>query len=83
MAIIIHPHAFQRMEERGASRTEVLKTIEMGRTSPAKSGRKRYGMIFSFGDYWRGQLYGHKHIEVLCVDEGEDIIVITVVVKYF
>jgi hypothetical protein len=83
MAIFIHPHAVQRMDERGATREEVLKTIEMGRTSPARSGRRRYGMTFTYGGYWRGQLYGHKHIEVLCVDEGEDIIVITVVVKYF
>ncbi|MGD1010196.1 MAG: DUF4258 domain-containing protein [Candidatus Aminicenantales bacterium] len=83
MAIVIHPHAFQRMEERGANKEEILKTIKMGRTSPARSGRRRYGMTVSYKDHWQGQFYGHKHIEVLCADEGEDIIVITVVVKYF
>jgi hypothetical protein len=31
----------------------------------------------------RKQFYEHKHIEVYGVDEGEDIIVVTVVVKYF
>jgi hypothetical protein len=83
MAIIIHPHAVQRMEERGATREDVLRTIEMGRISSARFGRRRYGRTFPFSDYWRGQFYEHKHVEVYCVDEGEDIIVVTVVVKYF
>jgi len=83
VAIIIHPHALQRMEERGASREEVRRTIEAGRVSQARFGRQRYGMTFSFGNYWRAQLYEHKHIEAYCVVDGEDIIVVTVVVKYF
>jgi len=83
VAIIIHPHALQRMEERGASREEVRRTIEAGRVSPARFGRQKYGMTFSFGNYWRAQLYEHKHIEAYCVVDGEDIIVVTVVVKYF
>ena len=80
---IIHPHALQRMEERGASREEVRRTIEAGRVFPARFGRQKYGMTFSFGNYWRAQLYEHKHIEAYCVVDGEDIIVVTVVVKYF
>jgi hypothetical protein len=48
VAIIFHPHALQRMDERGVTK-----------------------------------FYEHKHLEVYCIDEGEDILVITVVVKYF
>ena len=83
MAILIHPHALQRMEERGASEEEIQRAIERGRVLPAKFGRKIYGMTFLYGDYWREQFYEHKQLEVYGVDEGEDIIVVTVVVKYF
>jgi len=62
---------------------EVRQTIEMGQISPAKSGRMKYEMLFSYGDFRGLKFCGHKHIEVYCVNEGEDIIVITVVVKYF
>ena len=71
------------MEERGATKEEVRQTIEMGQISPAKSGRMKYEMLFSYGDFRGLKFCGHKHIEVYCVNEGEDIIVITVVVKYF
>ncbi len=71
------------MEERGVTREEVIRATQMGKISPVKFNRQRFGMTFSHGDYWRGQFYEHKHVEVYCVDEGEDVIVVTVVVKYF
>jgi hypothetical protein len=83
VAIIFHPHALQRMDERGVTRAEVRRTIEIGQIYPAKFGRRKYGMSFSYRDVWRSKFYEHKHIEVYCVDEGEDTLVITVVVKYF
>jgi hypothetical protein len=82
VAIIIHPHALQRMEERGTTSDEVRRTIEMGLMSTAKFGRRKYGMSFSYRGFWRSNFYAHKHVEAYCVDEGEDIIVLTVVVKY-
>jgi hypothetical protein len=77
------PMRFKRMKERGTSKEEIQRAIENGRVLPAKFGRRTYGMTFPYGDYWRKQFYEHKHIEVYGVDEGEDIIVVTVVVKYF
>jgi len=71
------------MEERGASEEEIQRAIENGHARPAKFGRRIYGMTFPYGDYWREQFYEYKHIEVYGVDEGEDIIVVTIVVKYF
>jgi hypothetical protein len=83
MAVIIHPHAALRMEERGATLIEVLQTIEEGRASEAKFGRTKYGMTFFYGAFWQDQFFMHKHIDAYGVAEGADIIVITVVVKYF
>jgi hypothetical protein len=71
------------MEERGATREEVLRTIRAGQLSPARFGRTRYGMTISYEDFWRAQFCKHKHIEAYCAVEGNDLIVVTVIVKYF
>ncbi|MDP3185945.1 MAG: DUF4258 domain-containing protein [Anaerolineales bacterium] len=39
MAIRFHPHALERMAERGASEEEVRATVESGEQFPAKFGR--------------------------------------------
>jgi hypothetical protein len=83
MAVIIHSYAALRMEERGATLVEVLQTIKAGRASEAKFGRIRYGMTFLYGGFWQDQFFMHKHMGAYCVVERADIIVITVVVKYF
>ncbi|MGB9006647.1 MAG: DUF4258 domain-containing protein [Candidatus Aminicenantales bacterium] len=83
MAIIFHPHALQRMDERGVTRAEVRRTLEIGQKCPARFGRRKYEMSFSYRDIWRSKFYEHKHLEVYCVDEEKDTLVITVVVKYF
>jgi hypothetical protein len=70
------------MEERGATREEVLRTIATGRMSAANFGRRIHAMTFSY-DYLRSRLYEHKLIEAYSIEEGGDVIVITVVVKYF
>lgn len=38
---------------------------------------------YDYCGFWRGKIYQHKQIEAYCVDEESDVIVITVVVKYF
>jgi len=83
MAIIFHHHAIQRMEERGASEAEVQASIENGMVYPAEFGRWKCSLTFPFGSYWRGRFFKKKLIEAYWVEEGEDIIVVTVVVKYF
>jgi len=83
MAIIIHPHALQRMEERGATREEVLRTITTGSMSAAKFGRRMHAMTFSHDEYLQSRFYEHKLIEAYSVEEEGDVIVISVVVKYF
>ncbi len=83
MAIKLHPHAFERIEERGTTVEEVAATVEGGESFPAKFGRTGFRRNFSFSKEWRGRLFASKQLEVFAVKEEEDWIVITVVVKYF
>jgi hypothetical protein len=83
VAVVIHPHARERMEERGVTCEEVLETIGSGFISSARFGRMRYMRTYDYCGFWRGKIYQHKQIEAYCVDEESDVIVITVVVKYF
>lgn len=83
MAIKIHPHARERMKERGASVDEISKVVEMGEKFPGKYGRTGFRRNFSFNGLWRGKRYHTKQIEVFAIEEGEDLIVISVIVKYF
>lgn len=83
MAVIFHPHALLRMEERGATADEVIETIEEGRVSHARSGRLKYTMEYAFRGYRGAYCYSKKKVDVYAFPEEEDIIVFTVVVKYF
>lgn len=83
MDIKIHPHARERMQERGTTKKEVIKTVEEGEQFPAKFGRIGFRRNFYFDDIWRGKKYQTKQVEVYTVKENNDFIVITIVVKYF
>ncbi|MEK6591157.1 MAG: DUF4258 domain-containing protein [Nitrospinota bacterium] len=83
MTIKIHPHAKERLQERGATEKEVIKTVEEGEQFPAKFGRIGFRRNFAFESMWRGKEYQTKQVEVYTVKENNDFIVITVVVKYF
>jgi hypothetical protein len=47
-AVDFHPHALERAEERGASKREVMKTVEAGERFPAKFGRTCFRRNFPF-----------------------------------
>jgi hypothetical protein len=83
MQITIHPHAQQRMIERGAEEVEVIKTIAEGEKFSAKYGRIGFRRNFVFNNVWRNEKYNSKQLEVYGVEEGKAFIVITVLVKYF
>jgi hypothetical protein len=57
MAITIHPHAKERMQERGATEKEVIKTVEQGEKFPVKFGKIGFRHNFLFEDTWRGKKY--------------------------
>ncbi len=83
MAVQFHPHARDRMEERGAIEDEVLATVEHGERFPAKFGRTGFRRNFKYGGEWRGRQYSIKQLEVYAVQEGLDWMVITVIARYF
>ena len=83
MVVHIHPHARERMEERGADEDEITATIENGERYPAKFGRIGFRRNFSFNKERRGKFYTTKQIELYAVQEQDGWLVITVLTRFF
>ena len=83
MTVLFHPHAINRMEERGASFEDVRSTVEHGESFPAKFGRTGFRRNFPFDNHFRGKYYHTMQIEAYAVPEGPDWLVITVITKFF
>ena len=83
MAVRLHLHARDRMEERGATEEEVRATVEQGESFPAKFGRTGFRRNFRFDQNRHGRHYHTKQIEAFAVQEGTDWLVITVITRYF
>ena len=83
MAIRYHPHALERMKERGATEDEVETTVKQGEQFPTKFNRTGFRRNFSFNNMWRGKYYENKQIEVYAVSEGDDWLVISLITRYF
>ena len=81
--IIIHPHALQRITERGATEREVEMTVRTGEHFIAKHGRSGFRLNFVFNGQWNNKYFTTKQIEAYAVLENETWIVITVIVKFF
>ena len=82
MSVRLHPHARDRLAERGATEDEVVATVEGGEQFPARLGRTGFRRNFAFGGLWRGKTYATKQIEAYAVDE-DGWLVISLIVKYF
>lgn len=83
MRVRFHPHAQARAAERGATEEDVIDTAGAGERFPARLGRTGFRRNFSFGGYRRGKRYETKQVEVYAVQENEEWLVITVLVKFF
>lgn len=83
MAVRFHPHAKERMLERGTTEREVVLTLEHGEQFPAKFNRTGFRRNFVFNKEWRGKYYKNKQVEVYAVKENTDWFVITIITKYF
>ncbi len=83
MTIKIHPHAAQRMRERGATAAQVRQTVVQGTSSAAKFGRTKFSRVFAFGKKWNGKHYARQEIEAFAATIPEGWLVVTVIVKYF
>ncbi len=83
MSVHFHPHALERLEERGVMKEEVIATVEDGEHFSAKFGRTGFRRNFPFNDKWRNRYYKTKQVESYAVREGVDWLVITVITRYF
>jgi hypothetical protein len=83
MEVRFHPHAKERMKERGASEAEVIVTVQAGERFPAKFGRTGFRHNFPFDSEWRGNYYKTKQVEAFALEEGIDWLVITIITHYF
>ena len=81
--IIIHPHARERMLERGATEEEVRSTLNEGEQFPAKYGRIGFRRNFRHESVWRGKTCETKQVEVYAAEDEGHWIVITVMTRYF
>lgn len=70
MVIRFHPHASERMKERGATEDEVKAAVEYGEQFPAKFGRVGFRRNFLFESVWREKHYRTKQIEVYAAGEA-------------
>lgn len=83
MTVRIHPHARDRMAERGATEHEVALCIDSGERFAARFGRTAFRRNFAYAGTWRGRWYATKQVEVVAVEEAGSWLAITVLVKYF
>ena len=83
MDVELHPHARERLLERGATEAEVVQTVLSGERFPAKFGRTGFRHNFAFDGQWRGRPYATKQVEAYAVHEEGRWLVITVITKYF
>jgi len=79
MKIIYHPHARQRMQERGTDQKEVETAFRTGEKFKAKFGRVGFRRNFSHTK----SKYTTKQVEVYGTIEKNTFVVITVICKYF
>jgi len=82
MEVRLHPHALERLAERGATVEEVRATVAEGEQFPAKYGRTGFRRNFPSKGIWNGRPYANKQVEAYAVEE-DGWLVITVVVKFF
>ena len=83
MAIRLHPHARERLIERGATETEIVATVSQGAPFVAKFGRTGFRRNFPFAGRWRGSYYANKQVVAYAAPDGQDWLVITVITKFY
>ena len=83
MAVRLHPHAVERAAERGATEAEIVATVELGESFPAKHGRTGFRRNHPGSWTWRARAFDTKQVLAYAAPQGDDWLVITVIVKFF
>jgi hypothetical protein len=81
--VTLHPHAKERLTERGATEAEVIATVTEGEQFQAKFGRTGFRRNFVYQKQWRGRAYTTKQILAFSDQVADGWLVITVIVRYF
>jgi hypothetical protein len=82
-SIELHPHAIERLYERGTTAEELIETVRTGESYPVKFGRTGFRRNFTFDDLWNGRHYSVKQVNVIAAMDADHWIIITAIVKYF
>lgn len=82
MEIQIDPHTLERAEERGTNEAEIKDVINSGTAIPAKYERIGKAKVYDFRQSRHNKYYEHKRVEVFYLNEGDQIITITVYVFF-
>ena len=82
MKVLLHPHALERLSERGAAESEVTAVVESGERFPAKFGRTGFVETLFTAATGGGDSI-QRQVEAYAIEEQESWLVITVVVRYF
>lgn len=81
--IVFTAHSLQRMKERGTNEQDIREAIRIGRKEPAKGKRSVYRLNLEFKRTWDGRYYGIQQVAPVVIEEGDEIVVITVYTFYF
>jgi len=76
-------HALRYVDKRGFIISEVEEAIRNYPWSAAELGRLECRKDFPYGRKWNGKVYATKQVRPVFVEEGGQIVVITVYTYYF
>jgi len=82
MKIRLVEHARERVHERGTTEEEISMVLSKGERVEVKKGRKGMELVFDYDQEWLGKHYLQKKVKVVYVEEGDEVVVITVKVYY-
>ena len=83
MKIKFHPHALERIAQRGTTKEQVTDTVQGGERFEAKFGRTGFRRNFIFDKYRREKYYKNIQVEVYAISENDSWLVISVITKFF
>ena len=81
--IVFSPHAIEQLALRGSTESEAESAIREGERLPARLRRTAFRKNLSFRSHWKGRYYETKQVMPIVVDEGDELVVVTVYVFYF
>ncbi len=83
MMVCLHPHALERLSERGATEEEVRAAVLGGESFLAEFDRTGFCRNFRFDSVWRDRHDSMNQVGLFAVGEGADWLVITVVTRFY